>query len=383
MNKLLRNPWVVTVLVVGMAVLWWVQMRSIWMPGGVVESPLPAVIPQPAMLETSLPETLNSEPLVVVQEAGKPTQLRWDRVPTRDPFGPMTAALPSPPVPARQAPVSAPVPPLAVLEPTLALEAVLNTPSAQIAVIDGRLKAGLSNEQIERLGQAGAAMAKLSRRDLPMIIARAGSGATTVAATMLIAALAGIRVFATGGIGGVHRGAAQSFDVSADLQELARTPVAVVCAGAKSILDLGLTLEYLETHGVPVIGYQTDKLPAFFARTSAFDLPCRLNSPVEVALAMQAQWLLGMSSGMVVANPIPEAFALPAATIDQAIEQALRDAAARGIGGKALTPYLLERVNALTGGESLTANIELVLNNARLAAEIAVEWQSLQGRSLG
>lgn len=139
MNKLLRNPWVVTVLVVGMAVLWWVQMRSIWMPGGVVESPLPAVIPQPAMLETSLPETLNSEPLVVVQEAGKPTQLRWDRVPTRDPFGPMTAALPSPPVPARQAPVSAPVPPLAVLEPTLALEAVLNTPSAQIAVIDGRI----------------------------------------------------------------------------------------------------------------------------------------------------------------------------------------------------------------------------------------------------
>ena len=250
--------------------------------------------------------------------------------------------------------------------------------AATIAVIDGRLKAGLSDEQIERLGQAGAAMAKLSRRDLPAALAQKGSGATTVAATMLIAALAGIRVFATGGIGGVHRGAAQSFDISADLQELARTPVAVVCAGAKSILDLGLTLEVLETHGVPVIGYQTDKLPAFFARASAFDVPWRMDTPGQIALAMQAQWQLGMGSGMVVANPIPEAFALPAEKIDQMIELALRDAAARGIGGKALTPYLLERVNELSGGDSLAANIELVLNNARLAAEIAVEWEALQ-----
>ena len=256
---------------------------------------------------------------------------------------------------------------------------------ATIAVLDGRLKVGLSADQIERLGQGGAAgeIDKLSRRDLPFAVAQRRSGATTVAATMLIAALAGTRVFATGGIGGVHRGAAQSFDISADLQELARTPVAVVCAGAKSILDLGLTLEYLETHGVPVIGYQSDKLPAFFARSSAFDVACRLDSPGEIALAMQAQWQLGMSSGMVVANPIPKAFALPAATIDQAIEQALRDAAARGIAGKALTPYLLERVNELSRGDSLAANIELVLNNARLAAAIAVEWQGLQGRSLG
>ena len=255
--------------------------------------------------------------------------------------------------------------------------------AATIAVIDGRLKAGLSDEQIERLGQGGPAMAKLSRRDLPTALAQMGSGATTVAATMLIAALAGIRVFATGGIGGVRRGAAQSFDVSADLQELARTQVAVVCAGAKSILDLGLTLEYLETHGVPVIGYQTDTLPAFFARASAFDLPCRMETPGQIALAMQAQWQLGSTGGMVVANPIPEAFALPFERIEQVIEQALHEAAARSLGGKALTPFLLERVNALTGGESLAANIELVLNNARLAADIAVQWQSLQGRSLG
>lgn len=249
--------------------------------------------------------------------------------------------------------------------------------AATIAVIDGRLKVGLSQAQIERLGQAGPTMAKLSRRDLPMTVARGESGATTVAATMLIAALAGIRVFATGGIGGVHRGAAQSFDISADLHELARTQVAVVCAGAKSILDLGLTLEYLETHGVPVIGYQTNKLPAFFARESVFDLPCRMETPGQIAQAMRAQWQLGMGGGMVVANPIPEAFALPSAVIDHSIEQALREAQAQDVKGKALTPFLLERVNALTGGESLAANIELVLNNARLAADIAVAWQAL------
>jgi pseudouridine-5'-phosphate glycosidase len=251
--------------------------------------------------------------------------------------------------------------------------------AATIAVIDGRLKAGLSPEQIERLGAGGAAMAKLSRRDLPFAVAGNRSGATTVAATMLVAALAGIRVFATGGIGGVHRGAAQSLDISADLQELARTPVAVVCAGVKSILDLGLTLEYLETHGVPVVGYQCDKLPAFFARTSAFDVACRLDTAGEIARAMLAQWQLGMDSGMVVANPIPEAFALPPQVIDQAIEQALRESGERAIKGQALTPFLLEQVNALTGGDSLAANIELVLNNARLAAAIAVEWQQLQG----
>jgi pseudouridine-5'-phosphate glycosidase len=222
-------------------------------------------------------------------------------------------------------------------------------------------------------------VAKASRRDLPFLVAGRGTGATTVAATMIVAALAGIRVFATGGIGGVHRGAATSMDVSADLQELARTEVAVVCAGAKSILDLGLTLEYLETHGVPVIGHGTHSLPAFFSRDSAFGVDYRLDSAAEIAAAMQAKWALGLGGGLVVANPIPEAHALPRERIDTAIEQALAEAQAQHITGKAATPFLLQRVNELTGGVSLAANIQLVLNNARLASAIAVAYAGLAG----
>ena len=242
---------------------------------------------------------------------------------------------------------------------------------ATIAIVGGRLKAGLSRDEIEQLGKAGHAVTKVSRRDIPFIVARAGMGATTVAATMVVAAMAGIRVFATGGIGGVHRGAAQSFDISADLQELAHTPVAVVCAGAKSILDLRLTLEYLETQGVSVVGYQTDALPAFFTRDSAFKVDYRLDSAAEIAAVLKAKWAMGLHGGMVVANPIPAEFAMPRAAIDQAIDQALQEAQAQGVSGKESTPFLLARVCELTGGDSLASNIRLVLNNARLAAAIA------------
>ncbi len=247
---------------------------------------------------------------------------------------------------------------------------------ATIAIVGGRLKAGLSREEIEQLGKAGHAVTKVSRRDIPFIVAARANGATTVAATMVIAAMAGIRVFATGGIGGVHRGAESSFDVSADLQELAQTPVAVVCAGAKSILDLRLTLEYLETQGVPVVGYQTDALPAFFTRDSAFRVDYRLDSAAQIADVLKAKWAMGLQGGMVVANPIPEAFAMPRETIDKAIEQALQEATQQGIAGKASTPFLLARVNELTGGDSLASNIQLVLNNARLAAAIAIAYQA-------
>ena len=191
---------------------------------------------------------------------------------------------------------------------------------------------------------------------------------------MIVAALAGIRVFATGGIGGVHRGAETSFDISADLQELAHTPVAVVCAGAKAILDLRLTLEYLETHGVPVIGYCTDRLPAFWSRDSGLAIDMRADEPMEIARIMEAKWQLGLAGGLVVANPIPEAFALSRDEVERAIERASDEAAAQGVAGKALTPFLLERVNALTRGDSLASNVQLVLNNARLAAQIAVAY---------
>ena len=250
---------------------------------------------------------------------------------------------------------------------------------ATTAVLDGRLVAGLDDDQIARLARAGTATPKASRRDLPVLLAQGRSGTTTVAATMVIAAAAGIRVFATGGIGGVHRGAATTMDISADLQELARTPVAVVCAGAKSILDLGLTLEYLETHGVPVLGYQTDALPAFFCRDSGFAVDARLDDPAAIARVMQAQWAMGQG-GLLVTNPIPEAHALPRQAIDGAIAQALEDCAAQGINGKATTPFLLQRLNALTGGRSLAANVQLVLNNARLAAAVAVAHAALLAR---
>ncbi len=265
-------------------------------------------------------------------------------------------------------------------ETALAVEAEVRAHGAvpaTIAVIDGRLKTGLTSDQIERLGRSGAEVAKVSRRDMALLVARGGTGATTVAATMIVAALAGIRVFATGGIGGVHRGAATSFDISADLQELARTPVAVVCAGAKSILDLRLTLEYLETHGVPVLGYRTHRLPAFFTRDSGLGLDARLEEPADIAGVMKAQWALGFNGGMVVANPIPAEFALPEETVSRAIEQALAEAQAQGLSGKAVTPFLLARVNALTGGVSLAGNIQLVLNNARLAASVAVAYAAL------
>lgn len=265
-------------------------------------------------------------------------------------------------------------------ETALAVEAEVRSHGAvpaTIAVIDGRLKAGLTRDGIERLGRTGHAVAKVSRRDLPVVAARGGTGATTVAATMIVAALAGIRVFATGGIGGVHRGAETTFDISADLQELARTPVAVVCAGAKSILDLRLTLEYLETHGVPVLGYRTSQLPAFFCRDSDFSVDARLDEAADVARVMQAKWALGLSGGLVVANPIPPEHALPREKVDRAIGQALADAQAQGISGKAITPFLLARVNELTGGDSLAGNIQLVLDNARLAAAIAVAFAAL------
>ncbi len=242
---------------------------------------------------------------------------------------------------------------------------------ATIAVIGGRLKAGLSREEIEHLGKSGRAVAKASRRDLPALVARGADGATTVTTTMIIARMAGISVFATGGIGGVHRGAETTMDISADLEELAQTPVMVVCAGAKSILDLGLTLEYLETKGVPVIGYGTDELPAFYTRQSGFRVDYRADSPEELAAMFRAQRALGYRGGMLVTNPIPEQYAMPKAVIDAAIEQALRECEEQGVRGKETTPFLLARVVALTGGESLESNIRLVLNNASLAARTA------------
>ena len=248
---------------------------------------------------------------------------------------------------------------------------------ATVAVIGGRLKVGLAAAELRTLAQGGPKVAKVSRRDLAALVARGGDGATTVAATMVLAAMAGIRVFATGGIGGVHRGAAQTFDISADLLELAQTPVAVVCAGAKSILDLGLTLEVLETHGVPVIGYRTNTLPAFYLRDSGFALDLRLDEAADVARTMHAQWQLGLKGGLVVANPIPPEFEMPRDRIDAAIAQALQEADAQGIRGKASTPFLLARVAELTGGNSLASNIALVLNNAALAAQVAVAFSAL------
>ena len=244
---------------------------------------------------------------------------------------------------------------------------------ATVAVIGGRLKAGLSRGEIEHLGKAGRAVAKASRRDLPALVARGADGATTVTTTMIIAHMAGIRIFATGGIGGVHRGAETTMDISADLEELAQTPVMVVCAGAKSILDLGLTLEYLETKGVPVIGYGTEELPAFYTRQSGFCVDYRVDSPEELAAMFRAQRALGYKGGMLVTNPIPEQYAMPKAAIDAAIEQALKECAEQGVRGKETTPFLLARVVELTGGESLESNIRLVLNNAALAAKTACE----------
>ena len=249
---------------------------------------------------------------------------------------------------------------------------------ATIAVLGGRLKAGLTDAEIEHLARQGQRVAKASRRDLAWLVAQGRDGATTVAATMIVAAMAGIRVFATGGIGGVHRGAETSFDISADLQELARTPVAVVCAGAKAILDLRLTLEYLETHGVPVIGYGTDELPAFYCRSSGLPLEHRADDPATVARVMRAQWAHGLLGGLVVAQPVDEAHALPRERVEAVIAQALADARRLGLAGKAITPFLLDRVSELTGADSLATNIELVLGNAALGARIAAAYAALQ-----
>ena len=244
---------------------------------------------------------------------------------------------------------------------------------ATIAIIGGRLKAGLSPEEIEYLGKSGRKVAKVSRRDLAAIVARGTDGATTVTTTMIIAHMAGIRVFATGGIGGVHRGAETTMDISADLEELANTPVMVVCAGAKSILDLGLTLEYLETKGVPVIGYGTDELPAFYTRRSGFGVDYRVDTPAQLAAMFKAQQELGMKGGMLVTNPIPEQYAMDKEVIDAAIDQAVRESREKGIHGKETTPFLLARVVELTGGDSLESNIQLVLNNAVVASRTASE----------
>lgn len=267
------------------------------------------------------------------------------------------------------------------VETALRVEQIIRTAGAvpaTCAILDGQLRAGLTPDEIERIGRAGAAMPKASRRDIPYLLSMGLHGATTVASTMIAAHLAGIRIFATGGIGGVHRGAETSMDISADLQELAQTPVAVVCAGAKSILDLGRTLEYLETFGVPVLGYQTDNLPAFYTRKSGFKVDCRLDTPQDIARLLRVQWELGLRGGAVVANPVPEAFALDAAIMEKAIAEALTEADRQRITGKAITPFLLGRIERLTGGESLRANIELVCNNAALAAEIAKAYSSIQ-----
>jgi pseudouridine-5'-phosphate glycosidase len=266
------------------------------------------------------------------------------------------------------------------VETALAVEQIIRDNGAvpaTIAVIGGRLKAGLSAEEIEYFGKKGQDITKASRRDLPVIVAKGEDGATTVTTTMMIANMAGISVFATGGIGGVHRGAETTMDISADLEELGQTPVMVVCAGAKAILDLGLTLEYLETKGVPVIGYGTEELPAFYTRSSGFKVDYRIDTPAELAHAFHAQREMGLKGGMLVTNPIPEQYSMDPAVINAAIDQAVAESVEQGIHGKETTPFLLARVKDLTGGDSLESNIQLVFNNAALAAKTAAELVKL------
>jgi len=262
------------------------------------------------------------------------------------------------------------------VETAMAVEAALRDGGAipaTIAVLDGKLKVGLSLDEIQSLGQLGLDAIKCSRRDLPFVVARKMSGATTVAATMIIAAMAGIRVFATGGIGGVHRGVEETMDVSADLEELANTSVAVVCAGVKSILDIGRTLEYLETKGVPVIGYQTDNLPAFYSRDSGFPVDYRVDTAEEIAAAIKAKWAMKLNGGLLIGVPLPEEHAMPKEEIDSVIVDAIAEMQQQGISGKETTPYLLGSIVERTGGKSLDTNIQLILNNARAAAEIAAQ----------
>jgi pseudouridine-5'-phosphate glycosidase len=247
----------------------------------------------------------------------------------------------------------------------------LGAEPATVAVIAGRIRIGLSDDELELLGRSGEAK-KVSRRDLPAVLASGALGATTVAGTMICAELAGIEVFVTGGIGGVHRGAETSFDISADLQELAKTSVAVVCAGAKSILDIGLTLEYLETHGVPVLSCEQDNFAAFYTRDSGFRADFRLDDPADQARFIRTKWGLGLAGGVVLSTPVPETHAMPREEIDAITQQALAEAAQQGITGKAVTPFLLARIKALTGGRSLATNIALVKHNAEVGARLAI-----------
>ena len=248
---------------------------------------------------------------------------------------------------------------------------------ATIAILNGKLKVGLSKEEVDYLGKKGLEVTKASRRDIPAILASETDGATTVASTMIIAALAGIKVFATGGIGGVHRGAETTMDISADLEELAMTDVAVVCAGAKSILDIGLTLEFLETKGVPVLGYQTKELPAFYTRKSGFKVDYQMDTPEQIAKTLKAKWDVNLKGGVVIANPIPEEFAMDFDTITTAINNAVAEAEEKGIKGKDSTPFLLAKVKDITKGKSLESNIQLVFNNAKLASKIAKNYCEL------
>ena len=248
---------------------------------------------------------------------------------------------------------------------------------ATIAIIDGMPTVGCKREEIEKLGKAGLTVTKVSRRDIPIVIAKGLNGATTVASTMIFAEKAGVKIFATGGIGGVHRGAEKTMDISADLDELSKTNVTVVCAGAKSILDLNLTMEYLETKGVAVIGYGTDELPAFFTRESGIKVGYRMDTPIEIAKSMKAKEDMGLEGGMLVTNPIPEEYSMDAKVIGEAIDKAVKEAEDLGVKGKDITPFLLDKIQKITGGDSLASNIQLVLNNARLASQIAVELSKL------
>ena len=266
------------------------------------------------------------------------------------------------------------------VETALAVEKIIREAGAvpaTIAILGGRLKAGLTAEEIEYLGKQGQKVTKASRRDLSALVARGADGATTVTTTMMIAHMAGIRIFATGGIGGVHRGAETTMDISADLEELGQTDVMVVCAGAKAILDLPLTLEYLETHGVPVLGYQTEELPAFYTRTSGLSVDYRVDTPQELAQILKTHHQLGLKGGILVTNPIPAEYSMDAAEINAVIDQAIAEANQLGIHGKETTPFLLAKVKEITGGDSLQANIRLVFNNARLAAQTAVAYSEL------
>ena len=247
---------------------------------------------------------------------------------------------------------------------------------ATIAIVNGRIKVGLSSGELDALAQAKG-VAKVSRRDIPLLLAEKKNGGTTVASTMWIAEQAGIRVFVTGGIGGVHRGAETTFDVSADLMELAQTSVAVVCAGAKAILDLPKTLEYLETQGVPVIGYQTDDFPAFYSRTSGLSVDMKADNAEIIAQAMNVKWNLGLNGGILIANPLPMEFDFPAAEMEAIIKVAIRESNEQNVKGKDVTPFLLKRVKELTDGKSLASNIALVLNNARVGSAIAVAFSRI------